>query len=163
MATPPASDPSTWTLPRLRIDRDGTWYHEDTEVTHAGIVANLREGLRRDGEGHYIQIGPVRIPVVVEDAPFLIVRVEEAGDGLAVVLNDDTREPLRAETLRIGARGAPYVAVKDGRFEARFNRAAAYQLLQRAEGEEGGSLTLVIGGRRYRVPVDSSTTGSSGP
>lgn len=163
MAAPPPSDPSTWTLPRLRIDRDGAWYHEDTEVTHAGIVANLREGLRRDAEGHHIQIGPVRIPVAVEDAPFLVVRVEEAGDGLAVILNDDTREPLRPETLRIGAHGAPYVTVKGGRFEARFNRAAAYQLLQRAEGEEGESVILVIRGRRHRVPVDRSATRQSGP
>ena len=36
-----ATDPSTWKLPRLRIDRDGLWYHEDAEVTHEGILATL--------------------------------------------------------------------------------------------------------------------------
>ena len=151
--TPPPSDPSTWKLPRLRIDRDGAWYHEDTEVTHAGILANLREGLQRDAEGHHLRIGPVRVPVEVEDAPFIVVRVEEAGEGLQVLLNDETREPLQPERLRIGAAGAPYLMVKDGRFEARFNRAAAYQLLQRAEPGEGEGITLVIASRRYRVPA----------
>jgi len=33
MTTP--ADPSTWKLPRLRIDREGAWFHEDEEITHA--------------------------------------------------------------------------------------------------------------------------------
>lgn len=152
-SAPPPPDPSTWTLPRLRIDRDGAWLHEDVEVTHAGILANLREGLQRDAQGHYLQIGPARVPVEVDDVPFIVVRVEAAGEGLAVLLNDDSREPLRPETLRLGAGEAPYCAVKGGRFEARFSRAAAYQLLQRAEPDEGGGMVLMLGGRRHRIPA----------
>jgi len=75
------ADPATWTLPRLRIDRDGAWYHDDAEVTHAGILANLRGNLQVDEQGHYLRIGPVRVPVEVEDAPFVVERVEvEARD-----------------------------------------------------------------------------------
>ena len=55
MTDPPAPDPSTWTLPRLRIDRDGEWFHDDAEVTHAGILVNLRENLRVDDQGHYLR------------------------------------------------------------------------------------------------------------
>jgi len=148
-----ATDPSTWKLPRLRIDRDGLWYHEDAEVTHEGILASLREGLLRDADGHYLQIGPVRVPVEVDDAPLVVIRVEVDGDGLAVILNDDTREPLRPETLRLGSGEVPYATVKDGRFQARFNRAAAYQLLQRLEDDPGGgSPALVLGPRRWVIP-----------
>ena len=65
------SDPSTWTLPRLRVDKDGAWYHEDEEVTHPGIVSSLRAALERDAEGYCIRIGAVRVPVVVEDDAFI--------------------------------------------------------------------------------------------
>jgi hypothetical protein len=148
-----ASDPSTWKLPRLRIDRDGLWYHDDGEVTHAGILATLREGLRRDADGHYLQVGPVRVPVEVDDAPFVVLRAEDEGDGLAVILNDGSREPLRPETLRLGPGEVPYATVKDGRFQARFNRAAAYQLLQRlAEDPVSGGAALVLGARRWTIP-----------
>lgn len=148
-----ASDPSTWKLPRLRIDRDGLWYHDDGEVTHEGILATLREGLRRDADGHYLQIGPVRVPVEVDDAPFVVLRAEDDGDGLAVILNDGSREPLRPETLRLGPGEVPYATVKDGRFQARFNRAAAYQLLQRlAEDPVSGGAALVLGARRWAIP-----------
>ena len=84
MSTPPPPDPSTWKLPRLRIARDATWFHDDAEVTHEGIIANLRENLAVDEQGHYLRIGPVRVPVEVEDTPFVIVRVEREGDGLVV-------------------------------------------------------------------------------
>ena len=148
-----ATDPSTWKLPRLRIDRDGLWYHEDQEVTHEGILATLREGLLRDADGHYLQIGPVRVPVEVDDAPFVVIRAEEDGDGLAVILNDGSRESLQPETLRLGPGEVPYATVKAGRFQARFNRPAAYQLLQRlVEDPDGGSVALVLGARRWVIP-----------
>ena len=144
----PSADPSTWKLPRIRIDADGVWFHEDEEVTHPRILAELREGLRADGDGYYLLAGPVRVPVEVADTPFVVVRVEPEGADLALVLNDLSREILTPETLRFGARGAPYCRVKDGRFEARMSRAAAYQLLQHVEAGASPP-SLVLGERRY--------------
>ncbi len=153
MTGTPTADPSPWTLPRLRIDRDGAWYHDDAEVTHAGILANLRGNLQVDEQGHYLRIGPVRVPVEVEDAPFVVERVEVDGDRLAATLNDGSREPLALDTLRIDERAIPRCRVKGDRFDARLSRAAAYQLLQHVEPDErGGAAALVLGGRRHPVP-----------
>jgi hypothetical protein len=144
----PAS--SGWSLPRLRIDREGVWFAEDGEVTHAGIVANLWSNLRVDAGDHFLEVGPLRIPVEVEDAPFVVLRVEREGAGLTLTINDLSREPLPAETLRLGPDEVPYCRVKAGRFDARFSRAAAYELLQLVEYDEtSGRGTLVLGGRRY--------------
>ena len=146
----PASDPSTWKLPRLRVDREGSWYHEDEEVTHEGILASLRDALQVDAMGHFIQIGPVRVPVDVEDVPFSVVRLEPEGDGLTLTLNDLSREPLDPTSLRLGAGDVPYCRIKGGKFEARFSRAAAWQLLQYAEpGAANAPATVTVGGRRY--------------
>jgi hypothetical protein len=150
--TPPP-DPSTWTLPKLRIDRDGLWFHDDAEVTHPGIIANLRDNLRVDEGGHFLQIGPARVPVEVEDTPFVVERVEALGDGLTATLNDLTQEPVALDTLRVDERGIPRCRVKEGRFDARLSRAATYQLLHHVQPDEGrGPSTLVLGGRRYPVP-----------
>jgi hypothetical protein len=150
----PAPDPSKWTLPRVRIGADGEWYHEDEEVTHPGVLADLRARLRVDAGGHYLEAGPVRVPVEVETAPYAIVRVEAEGDRLVLTLNDLTREPLAAETLRFGADGAPYCRVKAGRFEARATRAAAFQLLRHAEADPStGRTVLAVGGARYALPA----------
>jgi hypothetical protein len=144
------SDPSTWTLPRLRIDREGAWFDDDEEVTHEGMLRSLRSNLSRDAEGYYLQIGPVRVPVDVDDAPFVVLRVEPDGDQLTLTLNDLTRETLAADTLRFGEDGAPYCLVKDGRFEARWSRAATYQLLQHVQCDESGATpNLLVGTRRH--------------
>jgi hypothetical protein len=147
------TDPSKWTLPRLAIDREGAWFHDGEEVTHEGMLATLRSDLRRDAQGHYLQIGIVRVPVEVEDAPFVVVRLEREGDRLAVWLSDGTREPLDPGTLE--TRGdVPYARVKAGRFGARFSRAAAWQLWQIAEYDEArASASLVLAGRRHVIPA----------
>ena len=106
-----------------------------------------------DERGHYLQIGPARVPVEVEDAPFVVERVEAQGDGLTATLNDLTREPVALDTLRVDERGIPRCRVKEGRFDARLSRAATYQLLQHVQPDEGaGRSSLVLGGRRYPVP-----------
>jgi len=136
--------PPGWKLPDLRIDRDGDWYDEGVQITHPGIIANLRGNLRSDAEGYFIQTR-VRIPVRVDDAPYVVVRVERRGDELHAWLNDDTDERVDPASLRLGAGEIPYCAVKDGAWPARFNRAAAFQLLQLAEYDEKsgvGRLTL---------------------
>jgi hypothetical protein len=147
------SDPSTWTLPRLRIDCDGAWYHEGEEVTHEGMLADLRSALRRDGRGHFLQVGPVRVPVEVDGAPFVVLRAERDGDRLMLTLNDLTREALRPDTLRFDAGSVPYCRVKGGRFEARWSRAAAYQLLRDVHRDEPGATAILhVGARRHPLP-----------
>jgi hypothetical protein len=145
--TPPI--PDNWKLPDLRIDRDGDWYDEGVQVTHPGILANLRGNLRRDGDGYFIQTR-VRIPVKVDDAPFVVTRVERRGEELHAYLNDGADERLDPASLRLGADDVPYASVKQGAFDARFSRAAAWQLLQIADYDEvSGMGTLRLRGTEW--------------
>jgi hypothetical protein len=138
--------PEGWTLPDFRIDVDGDWYDGDVQITHPGILANLRATLRRDAGGHFIQTR-VRLPVRVDDAPFVVTRMERRGDTFRLWLNDGTEEALDPATLRLGAGDIPYAAVKQGAFRARFSRAAAWQLLTLAEYDEtSGAGTLRLPG-----------------
>ena len=140
---------STWTLPKLRIDVNGNWYDDDVEITHHGVLANLRGNLRRDAEGYFLQTR-VRIPVTVDDAPWVVTRIERRGEGLHAILNDGSETPIDPATLRIGAGDVPYCAVKDGAFEARLSRAATFRLLALGEYDERTEQgTLRLGARRY--------------
>jgi hypothetical protein len=109
-ALPPETPSSEWRLPKLRIDVDGDWFDDDVEVTHPGILANLRGNLRKDAGGHFIQTR-VRIPVEVADAPFVVTRVERRGETLHLWLNDGSEEDIAANTIRIGAADVPYAPV----------------------------------------------------
>jgi hypothetical protein len=143
-----AIDPS-WTLPKLRVDADGAWYDDDVEITHHGVLANLRANLRRDDEGYFIQTR-VRIPVTVDDVPWVVTRLERRGEALHGILNDGSETTIDPATLRIGNNDVPYCAVKGGAFEARLSRAATYQLLALGEYDERTEEeALRLGERRY--------------
>jgi uncharacterized protein len=140
-----------WQLPKLRIDVEGNWHDDDVEITHQGVLANLRSNLRRDGEGYFLQTR-VRIPVTVDDVPWTVTRIERRGERLYAWLNDDTETVVDPATLRFGPDNVPYCAVKDGAFEARLSRAATYQLLALGEYDhctDRGALRL--GGREYEL------------
>jgi len=145
----PAKTPDQWTLPKLRVNVDGDWFDDDVEITHAGILANLRSVLRRDTEGYFIQTR-VRIPVEVEDVPFVVTRIERPGEQLHAFLSDGTEADIDPATLRVGPDDVPYCVVRDGRFEASLSRAAAFQLLALADyDEDTGRGALRVGGREY--------------
>jgi len=146
-----AVPPAEWTLPALRVDVDGEWWDGDVQITHPGVLANLRGNLRRDPGGYFIQTR-VRIPVEVADAPFVVTRIERRGEALHAWLNDGGEQDVDPATLRIGAGDVPYGAVKGGAFEARLSRAAAYQLLALADyDEQSGRGALNLGGREYTL------------
>ncbi len=153
----PSPAPSPLPPGAFRIDRDGVWRHEGQEVTHPGVLRNLYANLRVDGQGHYLQVGPARIPVEVEDAPFVVIRVEvpswDNPGSLRVYLSGGSEESLDPAGLWLGAHGAPYCRVTGGRFVARFSVAAWLQLAEAVEEEAGGGgPVLVLGGRRIPLP-----------
>jgi hypothetical protein len=143
--------PPGLTVPALRIDAEGDWHDGNVQITHLGVLANLRGNLRHDAAGFFIQTG-VRIPVEVVDAPFVVTRIERRGERLHAWLNDGAEQDVDPATLRVGAGDIPYCAVKEGAFEARLSRAAAYQLLALADYDEGsGRGALRLGGREYEL------------
>ena len=147
-----AAFPDTGLSGAFRIDRDGVWHHEGVEVTHPGVLRNLYANLRADGEAHHLQVGPRRVPVEVEDAPFVVVRAEAGSEpgAVALHLSDGSQEPLDPRTLVLNRRGVPYCRVKDGQFRARFSVSAWLQVARNVEVDSAsGDLSLVLGDRRF--------------
>lgn len=141
----------------IRIDKNGVWYHKGVEMIHREFIRFFFERMTMDGLGRYvIELEGDRCYVEVEDTAFVVRRadVEDAGGpGRSLVLlslSDDSRERLAAETLWVGEDNVLYCRVKEGRFPARFARAAYYQLADCIEeGKEG--FYLELNGRKYPV------------
>jgi len=142
----------------FRIDRDGVWLHEGREVTHPGVLANLFANLARDEAGHFLQVGPRRIPVQVDETPFVVVSLEvpeiqtDSIEPVTLVLSDGSRERLDPRSLWIGPGNVPYCRVKGGTFEARLSLPAWLALAERLEEDEVGEPVLVAGRKRVRIP-----------
>jgi hypothetical protein len=134
--------------------------HRVTGATSVPL-ANLRENLKVDAEGHYVVAGPARVPVELEDAPFVVLRVAEEGDRLVATLNDLSREPLDPETLSFDREGVSPLPGERRTFAARLSRAATHQLLERMEprGRQPGG----AGGGARRYPIALPPPGTPPP
>ncbi len=141
----------------LRIDRDGRWFSNEEEITHRKTYLLYSRSLVRDVSGRILlRIKNEEWPVEVEDAPYVVksLDADTAGtDEIAAIdllLNDETRERLIPETLRIGAANVPYCRVHAGRFDARFSR-NAYQLLLPyiRHDKQTGRFFMIIDGKQF--------------
>jgi hypothetical protein len=139
----------------MEIRADGSWWHEGGRINREKLVKLFSRILRRDPDGSTWLVTPYeKVIVHVEDAPFLAVRVERAGEPgpqqtLAFVTNlgDVTLAgpdaPLRVETDPDTGEPAPYVRVR-GQLDAKLARPVFYELADLAEPAPDGSDMLGV-------------------
>ncbi len=132
---------------RMEIRKDGSWWHEGTRIGRERLVKLFSRILRKDDDGEIYLVTPYeKVIVRVEDAPFLAVRVDRAGESgpdqvLAFTTNlgDVTLAgpdlALRVETDPETLEPAPYVVVRD-RLEAKLTRPTFYELVNMAVESE---------------------------
>jgi hypothetical protein len=138
----------------LSIDLEGRLLHRGEPITHARTLEVLWRSLERGPDGRYlVRIGRESAYVRVEDAPYAVRGVVDGPAGAPwLVLSDGSREPLDADTLRLGADGVLRCAVKGGH-AARFGRSAQVTLGLAIEEVPSGSgrFVLTIGGTRHPI------------
>ncbi len=123
--------------PRIFIDKDGNWFQDGIPIAHRWTYLYNNTLLDRDDEGRYfIDEGRGKVYIELEDTPFVIKNIELRKDGLFLILNDETEEKLLSDTIYLNTSNIPYVKVKDGRFDARFCRAAYYEIMKLLEKED---------------------------
>lgn len=136
----------------IRIDKEGTWYYQGLPIINRNIYLYFNQCLSRDRSGKYIlSMGEEKCYLEVEDTPFVIQEVypksETAGTPavLWVKLNDGTEEALQTGSLRVAADNVVYGMIKHDFCEARFTRAAYYQLAHYLQQDQDGYYLLVDG------------------
>lgn len=165
--------PTSPTLPKinscgdigLKIGRDGTWYYEGSPIGRKPLVKLFASVLRREADGYYLVTPVEKVPIEVEDAPFLAVAMEATGQGPAQMLRfrtnlDDMVEagPKQGLNFRVEADGSftPYVDVRDG-LPARLTRPVFYELAALAgEGPEGQGQGVWSNGAFFAFPAPAS-------
>ena len=141
----------------IRIDKDGVWYYNDAEMIRKDIVVLFSQNLTHDESGKYlIELNEEKCYVEVEDTPFVIKKLSltknHEEDSLSVFLSDESIEELDLNSLRISEANILYCTVKNNRFNARFSRAAYYQLAEFIEHDpDSGMFFVALNGRSYPI------------
>jgi hypothetical protein len=144
---------------KISFRRDGNWYSDDERIDNPRISLLFSQSIKRHPDGsYYLQVAEERAPITVEDTPYVVKAIEddELG-GFAMILNDESREPLDAAKLAVGDNHVLYARVKDGTERARFLRSAYYHLSDRFESDEHGNFFITLRGKRE--PIGAATHG----
>ena len=124
----------------LRISRDGAWHYLGSPIARPSLVRLLSRVMKREGEDFFL-VSPVeKLRIEVEDAPFLAVELECAGERKSQRLVFRTNvddvviagkaHPIRVNEGPISGAPSPYIEVRDGLW-ALISRAVYYELAER--------------------------------
>jgi len=124
----------------LRISRYGAWHYLGSPIARPSLVRLLSRVMKREGEDFFL-VSPVeKLRIDVEDAPFLAVELECAGESQSQRLVFRTNvddvviagkaHPIWVNEDPISGEPAPYIEVRDGLW-ALINRSVYYELAER--------------------------------
>lgn len=124
----------------MKIKRDGVWIYQGSPIGRQKMVRLFSTILRRDEDGMHYLVTPVeKVPVEVEDTPFLAVemQVESAGKNQKLCFRTNVEDivvaslyhPLRFTIDKTTQEPIPYIHIR-GRLEARIVRSVFYDLVE---------------------------------
>lgn len=133
----------------IHVDRDGGWAWRGEPLVHDGILLYLKQHLQRDRDGSYwVTVDSARVPVVVEDAPFVVATLLSSPPRMRL---DDEREIPLPEPLELFTSGEHRLYVAAGSERALLSRQAHHQVWNGIEEDPDGSLRLLLGTDRLTV------------
>ncbi len=132
------------------IRRDGAWLYRGSLIGRKELVCLFASVLKREADGSFwLETPAERGRIEVEDAPFIAVELDWAGDDRRQTLSFRTNvdqvvtagadHPIRVAHDVLTCEPTPYILVRDGAgdrgIEARINRAVYYELVALAVPE----------------------------
>jgi hypothetical protein len=145
---------------KISFRKDGNWYNDEERIENPRIALLFSQSIKQNPDGSYfLQVAEERAAITVEDTPYVVKSLADDGaGGFAMILNDDTREPLDPTSLEIGADNVLYSRVKGGRHRARFLRPAYYHLSGNFEADTSGRFFIQIGRKKYPLNAASGSS-----
>lgn len=130
----------------IRIARNGDWFHEGSRIDRARMVRLFSTILRVDDDATCLVTPQERLRIVVEDAPFTAVLMEQQGSQETQVLTfvtnvgdrvvADAQHPITVHYETPDGEPSPYVLVRD-RLQALISRSLFLELAALAVERDG--------------------------
>ena len=147
----------------MRIAADGTWFYQKTPIGRPALVKLFASVLKREGEKYFLVTPVEKVGIVVEDAPFLAVEMQDEKGGLAFRTNvDDWVAAGPGHALRFDLDAAtgglkPYLHVRHGLW-AKVTRALFYDLVELGEERalDGTAMFGVASGAEFFAMAQAS-------
>ena len=141
----------------IRIDASGQWWHQGSRFRRDSLVRLFARIMRREAEGYYLVTPVEKLRIEVEDAPFVAVDLDVAGEagGTDLLFTTNVGDLVMADAAHplFVRDGKPYVVVRGG-LEAKLTTAVYYRLAEYAVSDDDeGQEQYVVASRGSRFPL----------
>ncbi|MGI9370577.1 MAG: DUF1285 domain-containing protein [Ruegeria sp.] len=130
----------------IRIAKDGTWHYLGSPINRVELVRLFSSILKRE-DGKYFLVTPVeKVGITVDDAPFVAVDFDKAGEGESQQLTFTTNvgdiavagssHPIRIVDNAETEEPSPYILVREN-LEAGIDRKSFYRLAEIGTHHDG--------------------------
>ncbi|HEY3669157.1 MAG TPA: hypothetical protein VGL19_24330 [Polyangiaceae bacterium] len=135
------------------LDAEGRFFHHGEQVRHPGMARAFASWIElHPDDGRFIlNNGYDWSYFRVEDVAFFVLGLREEAGALKLQLSDGSESELEPASLELGAQGALYTQVKNGKFRARFMPSAQTALAPWLVSDEIGRFFLEIAGQRHAL------------
>ncbi len=143
----------------IKVDKEGRWYYKGALMFRKDILKVFFENLKKNYDGRFlVDFDGGSYNIEVEDTPIVVEAVvKNTGDdreeeSVEIFLSDFTSENLDLSTLRVNEENVLYCTIKEGKFKARFLRAAYYQIAEFIEHDAGKDRYFIpLNGKNYYI------------
>ncbi len=138
---------------RIRIDADGHVWHEGERIARRPLERALASWVDFDDEArrYVLRNAYDWCWVTVDRAPLVVKHAWVRDEGVEIELNDEQREMLDLATVRVAPDGETWAYARGGTLLARFDRSAAFALLDHATLDDTGAPTITVGARTFAL------------
>lgn len=148
---PPVNDwqPSKRYRINIRIDREGRWYYQNSEIRRWSMVKLFASILRKDDDGYALITPQEKLLIKVDSYPLVAnqVAVDRTTNSLVFAINTGEQvtagraNPIRVKT--VNDEPEPVILVRD-KLNALIHRNVFYELVELANQEQQGAESVLF-------------------
>jgi len=124
----------------IKIDAEGCWFHEGSEIKRIQLVKLFASILKKEGDDYFLVTPVEKARIHVEDVPFIVVEMEYSQvedkfffrTNLGDVVEMSDQHTISLNKTAIAEQKLPYLLIRSGLL-ARLNRNVYYQAIELAE------------------------------
>lgn len=135
------------------VDPEGHLWHDGAEFEDPGLLKFFMKKMERLPDGRFLVMCQGETCYLeAADVPYVVQDVDIKEGLVDLIFQGGYRESLDPKTLRVGKDNVLYCKVRNGAFDARFNRKPYLELAHLVEEDSAAHRYVVnLGGKSYPI------------
>lgn len=137
---------------KLKIDQDGTWFHNDEKFNHQGIAELFSRSIVKNLDGSFsLQLGTSKVPFEYDFTPYIIIDLEFIKNTIILFTNNSNNIQIsEVDRLFLDSDYKLYISYKENNYS--FSK-KAYKFLINYFNEDDNGYFLELKDKKLYIDL----------